>query len=135
MKNNVREVLPANTAESMRGLRRHTERAPRIRRSSWSPQRLVSLALIVFTACGCRPACAASLMPLLTDGSCSLGWFPCGDNGTLCLEQRFFCDLQRHCPAGEDESDCLDNKADTHLTQRILNKPVLRWEDRHKCSK
>ncbi|XP_047499746.1 relaxin receptor 2-like isoform X2 [Penaeus chinensis] len=80
------------------------------------------------------PAACAMLSPVLGDGSCELGWFHCGENGTVCVEQRFVCDKKDDCPAGDDELGCVDEEGDSHLTKKILNRPVYPWEHRHNCS-
>ncbi|ROT78774.1 Ankyrin repeat domain-containing protein 13B [Penaeus vannamei] len=67
-------------------------------------------------------------------GSCELGWFHCGENGTVCVEQRFFCDKRDDCPAGDDEVGCVDEEGDSRLTKKILDRPVYLWEHRHNCS-
>ncbi|XP_071514726.1 relaxin receptor 2-like [Panulirus ornatus] len=91
--------------------------------------------LLLLSASRWRPTTStAVLQPVYQDGSCEMGWFHCGDNGTVCVEQRFVCNREEDCPAGEDEHDCLDNKGDSNMTKTILKKPVYRWEERHRCS-
>ncbi|XP_050725676.1 relaxin receptor 2-like [Eriocheir sinensis] len=81
----------------------------------------------------CSPSLAALLRPL-TNGSCEVGWFPCGGQSGLCLEQRFFCNHVNDCPSGLDEHDCLDDKGDTTLLKKVLSRPLHLWENRYKCS-
>ncbi|XP_063595777.1 relaxin receptor 2-like [Penaeus indicus] len=67
-------------------------------------------------------------------GSCELGWFSCGENGTHCIEQRFLCNQEEECPDGEDEVGCVDDKGDNQVVKKILSKAVFPWQDRHRCS-
>ncbi|XP_068245480.1 relaxin receptor 2-like [Palaemon carinicauda] len=67
-------------------------------------------------------------------GSCEIGWFPCGENSTKCIEQRFRCNWEVDCPDGEDERNCLDFSGDNNHTASILRKKVFLWQERHKCS-
>ncbi|XP_068245510.1 relaxin receptor 2-like [Palaemon carinicauda] len=69
-----------------------------------------------------------------SDGSCEIGWFPCGENSTKCIEQRFRCNWEVDCPDGEDERNCLDFSGDNNHTASILKKKVFLWQERHKCS-
>ncbi|XP_042881016.1 relaxin receptor 2-like [Penaeus japonicus] len=79
----------------------------------------------------CSPAI---LKPVSPDGSCDLGWFSCGDNGTQCIEQRFLCNQQEDCPEGEDELGCVNERGDNQVVKKILSKAVYPWHDRHRCS-
>ena len=36
--------------------------------------------------------------------TCAKGWFPCGVNSSLCVEQQKQCDGTPDCPNGEDEA-------------------------------
>nr|ARK36625.1 relaxin-receptor 1 [Sagmariasus verreauxi] len=100
---------------------------------AWLTQLLLLLFLFVVSI-WCTSSSAAIVKPVLSDGSCETGWFPCGENGSVCIEQRFFCNTEHDCPAGEDERNCLDSKGDSELTKAILDKPIYLWEQRHKCS-
>ncbi|XP_069188605.1 relaxin receptor 2 isoform X8 [Procambarus clarkii] len=76
----------------------------------------------------------AVLHPLLWDGTCEVGWFECGHNSTLCVEQRFFCNGVRDCPGGHDELNCVPSSGDSSAAKAILNKKKLLHEEIHSCS-
>ncbi|KAG7164871.1 Relaxin receptor 2-like 1 [Homarus americanus] len=105
-------------------------------RAGWRWQGSLVTTVLILTASSLRYCftAAAILREVSREGLCEVGWFTCGANGSLCVEQRFLCDQEEDCPAGEDELNCLDDKGDSGLTKEILDKPAISWEQRHKCN-